>query len=77
MAYHLGMSTFDYDPNEVIDALGGTNAVARMCQIKPGSVSDWRKTGIPNARLMYLKLAAPAVFRSLKTASKKSPKKAA
>jgi len=64
MAYHLGMSTLNHDPNKIIDALGGTNAVARLCEIAPGSVSDWRKTGIPKARLMFLKLARPDVFKN-------------
>lgn len=50
------------DSNKIIDALGGTNEVARLCGIKPGSVSGWRKVGIPQARLMYLKLARPDVF---------------
>jgi hypothetical protein len=64
MAYYLGMSTLNHDPNKIIDALGGTNAVARLCEIAPGSVSDWRKTGIPKARLMFLKLARPGVFKN-------------
>jgi len=64
MPYYLGMSTLDHDPNKIIDALGGTNAVARLCEIAPGSVSDWRKTGIPKARLMFLKLARPDVFKN-------------
>ena len=50
------------DSNKIIDALGGTNEVARICNIKPGSVSGWRITGIPSARLMYLKLLRPDVF---------------
>lgn len=47
----------------VIDRLGGTAAVARMFNIKQPSVSDWRKDGIPQARLMYLRLAHPEVFK--------------
>ncbi|SOD42405.1 carph-isopro domain-containing protein [Nitrosovibrio sp. Nv4] len=50
--------------NEIIDALGGTNAVARLCNVKPPSVSGWREDGIPNARLMYLKVIRPEVFRA-------------
>ncbi|WEE76642.1 helix-turn-helix domain-containing protein [Comamonas testosteroni] len=42
---------------KVIDALGGTFAVARIFDIKPPSVSDWKKDGIPRARVMYLKAA--------------------
>lgn len=48
--------------SEIIDRLGGTFETARLCEVKPPSVSEWRKTGIPEARLMYLKLARPDVF---------------
>ena len=48
--------------NEVIDALGGTSATARICGIAPASVSEWRTKGIPQARLMYLKLLRPDLF---------------
>jgi hypothetical protein len=50
--------------SRVIDALGGTNEVARICNIKPPSVSGWREDGIPDARLMYLKVIRPDVFTS-------------
>lgn len=45
--------------NAVISEIGGVNQVARICQIRPASVCDWRKNGIPRARLMYLKLLMP------------------
>lgn len=48
--------------NKVIDLLGGTTAVAVMCKVKPPSVSEWRKSGIPDARLMYLQAIRPDVF---------------
>lgn len=41
--------------NEIIDALGGTVAVARLCEVQPPSVSEWRQNGIPRARLLFLK----------------------
>jgi hypothetical protein len=50
------------DANKIIDALGGTNEVAKLCGIKPGSVSGWRVSGIPQARLMFLRLLRPDVF---------------
>lgn len=50
------------DSNSVIDALGGTSAVARLCHVKPPSVSKWRTSGIQDARLMYLGLLRPDVF---------------
>lgn len=46
----------------LIDALGGTVVVARLCQVKPSAVSQWRRDGIPRARLMFLELARPDVF---------------
>lgn len=52
-------------PDEIIDALGGTSEVAKLCEVRPPSVSDWRRTGIPKPRLMFLKLARPEVFSQL------------
>jgi len=56
----LGMDT-----NIIIDRLGGTSEVARLCGVKLPSVSEWRKQGIPKARLMYLKLLRPDVFEGV------------
>lgn len=50
------------DQNAIIDAIGGTSAVAELCNVTTGAVSQWRDTGIPRARLMFLKLARPDVF---------------
>lgn len=50
------------DANQVIDALGGTVETAKLCQVVPSAVSQWRENGIPNARLMFLRLARPDVF---------------
>ena len=55
-----GMNTLD--PNMIIDRLGGTSETARLCEVKPPSVSEWRKTGIPKTQLKFLKLARPEVF---------------
>ena len=52
----------DMKSNEVIDALGGTVAVAEMCSVTKGAVSQWRVNGIPEARLMYLRLLRPDLF---------------
>lgn len=54
------------DANKIIAALGGTSEVAKMFEIAPASVSDWRKHGIPKARLMYIKLIRPDLFDSEK-----------
>ncbi|MDI2387003.1 helix-turn-helix domain-containing protein [Pseudomonas aeruginosa] len=57
-------------PSEIIDALGGTFRVAELCEVKPPSVSDWRKRGIPRARLMFLRIAKPEVFAELDAKAK-------
>ena len=54
--------TNELTADEIIDALGGTSETARICQVKDPSVSEWRRNGIPRARLMFLKLARPEVF---------------
>lgn len=38
--------------DHIIDRLGGTSAVARLCNVKPPSVTDWRKHGVPLARCL-------------------------
>lgn len=49
----------------IIDLIGGTSATARLCNVEPPSVTEWKKNGIPNARLMFLKLARPDVFSEI------------
>ncbi|MBH1830969.1 hypothetical protein I5W42_05760 [Stenotrophomonas maltophilia] len=48
--------------SEIIDRLGGTSKVARICRIKPPSVSEWRASGIPPARRQFLELLRPEAF---------------
>lgn len=50
--------------SEIIDRLGGTTEVARICQIKPPSVSEWRSSGIPSARRQFLALLRPEAFEA-------------
>lgn len=42
---------------QVIDALGGTTAVARIFNLSKPSVSAWKVDGIPESRVMYLRAA--------------------
>lgn len=57
----------------IIEALGGTVEVAKLCKVKPQAVSQWfgtdPQTGserkIPPARLMYLRVVKRAVFARL------------
>lgn len=48
--------------NKVIDDLGGTAEVAKLCNVSMAAISQWRENGIPDARLMYLKVIRPDVF---------------
>lgn len=50
------------DDSKVIDELGGTKKVAVLFKISMAAVSQWRKEGIPDSRLMYLRLARPEIF---------------
>jgi len=54
------------DTNQIIDKLGGTLEVSKVCSVTLGAVSQWRKNGIPPARLMYLRLLRPEVFENQK-----------
>lgn len=48
--------------SELIDKLGGTTKAAEFFEVKPSSISEWRRTGLPKARMMYLRLARPDLF---------------
>ena len=48
--------------NEIIDAIGGTAKVAKLCDVTPGAVSQWRENGIPKMTLKFLRLAKPKAF---------------
>lgn len=48
----------------IIAALGGTTATARLFEIAPASVSEWRYAGIPKARMQFLRLLRPDLFKS-------------
>ena len=56
------MQGMDKDAARIIDGLGGTIAAARLCEVTPQAVSQWREDGVPHARLMFLKLARPDLF---------------
>ena len=58
--------------NMIIDALGGTAEVARLCNVRMASVSGWRTDGIPDARLMYLRVIRPDVFEQIDSVEKKA-----
>ena len=51
--------TMNPHATKIIEALGDTAEVARLFDVRMPSVSDWKKHGIPRARMMYLKVAQP------------------
>lgn len=60
----FAMKKEEVDANTVITRLGGTCAVARLCEVKQPSVSEWRaNNAIPKARAMFLKAIRPDVFK--------------
>ena len=48
------MTNIELNPARVIELLGGTNAVAKMCEVSPGAVSQWRLNGIPKGHRVIL-----------------------
>lgn len=53
---------------EIIESLGGTTRVARLFGISAPSVTEWKKLGIPEYRLLAIQLnhpKNPAVRKSL------------
>ena len=41
--------------SKVIDALGGTGEVSRICGVTTAAVSQWRKKGMTRAFALYLR----------------------
>jgi len=59
---------------EIIQRLGGPTKTAALCEVSVQAVSQWNDNGIPKARLKFLELARPDVFKELKKAkSDQSP----
>lgn len=54
VAYSRTMTYAD----QVIDALGGTTAVATAIEAPTSTVHSWRTIGIPRSRLAHLRLLA-------------------
>ena len=48
------MKNLKISESAIIDLLGGTNRVARLCKVASSNVSGWRKTGIPRQHLLFL-----------------------
>lgn len=59
------------DASKIIDALGGTAEVARLFRVKMPSVSAWRTSGIPKARLLVIEILHPELLAKPKRRRKK------
>lgn len=46
-----------------IKELGGVSAVAGICGITRGVVSQWQKNGIPKAQMNFLKAKFPVQYK--------------
>ena len=44
----------NYTDKEIIEMLGGTSRVSRLCKVSPSAVSLWITRGIPALQMMYL-----------------------
>jgi hypothetical protein len=51
------MRCMNISATQVIEALGGTAAVARLFDVAMPSVSAWKERGIPRPRMMFLSVA--------------------
>jgi hypothetical protein len=58
----MANETKKHADSELIDKLGGTSKAAEFFDVSAPSISEWRKTGLPKARMMYLRLARPDLF---------------
>ncbi|ALK96997.1 hypothetical protein AB595_04845 [Massilia sp. WF1] len=52
---------------EIIQRLGGPTKTAELCEVTTQAVSQWQHNGIPKARLKFLELARPDVFKQTST----------
>jgi len=53
----------------IVKGLGGTAEAARFFGIKPPSVSDWLRLGVPQARVRHLRDVRPDLVDSADGAS--------
>jgi len=44
----------NYTDKQIIEMLGGTSRVSRLCKVSPSAVSLWMARGIPALQMMYL-----------------------
>lgn len=55
----------NFAANEIIERLGGTAEVSRMFDVRMPSVSNWKRYGIPKARMIFIQAVHPKALRGL------------
>lgn len=76
MFYTERMDSKELKKHQALIELIGTPALMEMFEITKGAVSQWRTSGIPKARLMYLELHSPELFVDFnKSKSSSQPRK--
>ncbi len=51
--------------NKMIDALGGTGAVAELFDKHDSAVSRWRNRGIPSSYMLLIRYKRPKVYKQV------------
>lgn len=49
----------EHDAEKIIQDMGGNGAVAELCNITSGAVSQWLSTGIPEYRMLFFRVKHP------------------
>lgn len=50
----LKINNMTFTDSNIIDLLGSTSKVAKLCKVAPAAVTQWRTNGIPAGHLMFL-----------------------
>jgi hypothetical protein len=48
------VNNLTFSDSMLIDLLGGTSKVAKMCNVAPAAVARWRVHGLPYSQLIFL-----------------------
>ena len=48
------VNNLTFSDSMLIDLLGGTGKVAKMCKVAPAAVAQWRLRGLPYGQLIFL-----------------------
>ncbi len=51
------------DVSVIVEQFGGTTALARLCEVEPSAVSQWKaKKRIPKSHIKFLRMKRPDLF---------------